>query len=306
MKKHIYKSILKILICIFTFSLLSFNFVVNANDTSYLENMTFTVKQTNVNFSSSAGYNVQATIMIPEEGLINMQNLPLVVMCHGYTGNKNGDDNHFLKLGSTLAENGIAAITIDFAGCGSSTANDSQYTLTNMYKDIDSAIDYMINNYSIDNSKIGLVGHSMGGRVVSLYTQNGSHNVQALALWAPANGDGANGLEFLKGNNFGFNYSQEFVNQMNNSHPNQALSSFSGNIYLAIDGDDASGNGIISSNTMNETANAVRTVGGTVETEIYRNTNHNFNDNVGNGGQVVTKTANFLSNVFLRKKYSYR
>ena len=299
MKKHICKNILQILICVFVFIILFSNFKVNATDTNLAETRTYTVRQTNTFFTSSAGYSVQATVMVPDAGTLDVQDMPLVVMCHGYTGNKNGDDNHFITLGSTLAKNGITAITIDFPGCGASSADDSQYTLTNMYADIDAAIDYMINNYSINTSQIGLVGHSMGGRVASLYTQNGSHSVQALALWAPANGDGTNGLEFLEGNNFGFNYSQEFVNQMNSSHPNSALSSFSGSIYLAIDGVDASGEGIISSNTMNETANAVRSAGGTVETDLYRNTNHNFNDSVGNGGQVVTETANFISNTFL-------
>ena len=260
MDSHIQKKLSHIFICMAMFIILSLNFEIYASN---IQNETFAVKQTNTSFQSNAGYNVQATVIAPDINN-NTQTIPLVVMCHGYTGNRNGDDNHFIELGNELARNGIAAISIDFPGCGQSQADDSQYTLTNMYSDIDAAISYMISNYNVDESQIGLAGHSMGGRVASLYTTNGSYNIQSLALWAPANGDGENGLEFLNGNNFNFNYSQEFVNQMNNSHPNSALRSFSGSIYLAIDGVDASGNGIISSNTMNETANAVQSAGGTV------------------------------------------
>lgn len=49
MKKHIYKSILKILICIFTFFLLSCNLIVNAKD----KNVTFNEKQLNTIISNS-------------------------------------------------------------------------------------------------------------------------------------------------------------------------------------------------------------------------------------------------------------
>lgn len=248
---------------------------------------TYSTSQKDVSFTSSSGYSVKATLMVPN-GI--KDKLPLVVMCHGYKGKRQGDGQRFIKLGNLLAENGIAAITIDFPGCGESPTSSKNYTLSNMYKDIDSAIDYMSNNYNIDTSSIGLTGHSMGGRVASLYTQKGRYSVKALALWAPANGDGANGKEFIS-KITGFDYGDTFILEMDNSHPNSALSAFSGKTLLFVDSIDKSGQGPISSETINQTIQAV----GQANTIEYDD-NHNFDSN---GGKVVTKTANLFTNVFL-------
>ena len=249
---------------------------------------TYVSSQKNISFTSSAGYTVKATAMVPS-GI--KDDLPLVVMCHGYTGKKEGDGNRFIKLGNLLASNGIAAITIDFPGCGESPTDSTNYTLSNMYKDIDSAINYMATNYNIDTSNIGLTGHSMGGRVASLYTQSGGYSVKAIALWAPANGDGANGKEFLSKGSFNFNYSQTFINEMDSSHPNSALSNFSGETLLFVDSMDKNGEGPLSAETINQTIQAV----GQSNTIEY-NDNHNFDSN---GGKVVKETANLFTNVFL-------
>lgn len=249
---------------------------------------TYVSSQKNISFTSSSGYTVKATMMIPSG--IN-DKLPLVVMCHGYTGKREGDGQRFIKLGNLLAQNGIAAITIDFPGCGESPTTSKNYTLSNMYKDIDSAIDYMASNYNIDTSNIGLTGHSMGGRVASLYTQEGKYSVKALALWAPANGDGENGKEFLSKGSFNFDYSESFIDEMDNSHPNSALSSFSGETLLFVDSMDKNGEGPLSAETINQT---IQTVG--QENTIEYNDNHNFDSN---GGKVVKESANLFTNVFL-------
>ena len=249
---------------------------------------TYSTLQKDVSFTSSSGYSVKATLMVPN-GI--KDKLPLVVMCHGYTGKRQGDGQRFIKLGNLLAENGIAAITIDFPGCGESTTTSKNYTLSNMYKDINSAIDYMSNNYNIDTNSIGLTGHSMGGRVASLYTQNGGYSVKALALWAPANGDGANGKEFLSKGSFNFDYGETFILEMDNSHPNTVLSSFSGKTLLFVDSMDKNGQGPLSSETINQTIQAV----GQSNTIEYDD-NHNFDTN---GEKVVKETANLFTNVFL-------
>ena len=44
-------------------------------------------------------------------------------------------------------------------------------------------------------------GHSMGGRLASLYPQQ-KGGIAALVLWSPANGAGLNGLEFLNIDDF--------------------------------------------------------------------------------------------------------
>lgn len=176
-------------------------------------------------------------------GLPTGKDWPLVVLCHGFTGSNSGD-GHFESLQSQLAAAGIASIAPDFPGCGQSSEPQTEYTLHNMMSDIDAAIDYMSAEYSIDLSRVALVGHSMGGRLVSLYLTEGSHPIKAAALWSPANGYGLQGLEFLDiddfahveaiaaearqngsapAGKFDFTLSAAFVDEMSASDPNAAL-----------------------------------------------------------------------------------
>ena len=252
--------------------------------------------------------NIKATIFIPEG---TQSNMPLVLMCHGFTGTRNGDgDNggHFNELGNKLAQNGVAAVTITFSGCQDSNEDMTKYTLENMKSDMTSAINYMKSNYSIDSGKIGLVGHSMGGRVVSDYLSNNS--VSTAAIWAPADGDGLSGLEFLgdyssyyetakqngtvtTGGNFNVTLSKGFFDQMNNSYPTQNIKQFRGKLLAIFDSDDRDGNGLISSNTVNAVKSAVSSQGGT-----YKELQSNHNFSTGEGEQIEDITLEFLGNAF--------
>lgn len=297
-----YKTILVVLFIVFVVLLLTpFSKATDSEneEAKSSSNKTYVVTmKNNVTFESTATPNseIHATLMVPNG---TTEPIPLVVMCHGFGGNRLGDASHFQELSSILAKNGIATISIDFPGCGESSAPQKEYTLSNMYNYVDSAIEYMTSNYDIDMSKIGITGHSMGGRVASMYPSTGAYgsNISALALWAPANGDGSEGYDFLNRGSFSFDISDKFYSEMNNSYPNNVLRSFSGSIYLAFDGKDASDQGLISKKIAEETIEAVNSVGGQVETEAYKNTDHNFTE--GSGGIVVTNTANFFANVFL-------
>ena len=135
---------------------------------------------------------VHATVTTPAEGA----GWPLVVLCHGFTGSRGGD-GHFGPLAARLAHAGIASIAMDFPGCGESEEPFTAYTLTNIRADMTAAIAYMGVTYGADTTRLGLVGHSMGGRAVSLYLDGRDYPVTAAALWSPADNTGLDGLEFL-------------------------------------------------------------------------------------------------------------
>ena len=178
MKKSIkVKYISTILVILFTilFSYINTVLATDVSQDSESSNRTYVVTQQNVSISTRTSYDAKATIMVPNG---TTEAMPLVVMCHGYTGNRNGDGDRFISLGGILAKNGIAAITIDFPGCGESPAPASDYTLTNMYEYINSAIDYMDREYDIDTDRLGILGHSMGGRVASLCTETGNCSIE--------------------------------------------------------------------------------------------------------------------------------
>lgn len=232
--------------------------------------------------------NIPATIQLPAKSARG-EELPLVVLCHGFTGNRQGD-GHFAPLAEDLAAHGIATVRLDFAGCGDSTEPYANYTLANMAADVDSVIGYMQATYG--TGKTALVGHSMGGRLASLYPQLGQYPVTALALWSPANGTGLQGLEFLSIDNFaaveelaaradaegsvaawGVELSAAYIDGMRDSDPNAALQESGLPVLLTYSGNER----ILSDTTQTETKAAVESLSdGQVVLDPFVNGDHNY------------------------------
>ena len=232
--------------------------------------------------------NIPATIQLPAKSARG-EELPLVVLCHGFTGNRQGD-GHFAPLAEDLAANGIATVRLDFAGCGDSTEPYANYTLANMAADVDSVIGYMQATYG--TGKTALVGHSMGGRLASLYPQLGQYPVTALALWSPANGTGLQGLEFLSIDNFaaveelaaradaegsvaawGVELSAAYIDGMRDSDPNATLQDSGLPVLLTYSGNER----ILSDTTQTETKAAVESLpDGQVVLDPFVNGDHNY------------------------------
>lgn len=232
--------------------------------------------------------NIPATIQLPAKSARG-EELSLVVLCHGFTGNRQGD-GHFASLAEDLAVHGIATVRLDFAGCGDSTEPYANYTLANMAADVDSVIGYMQATYG--TGKTALVGHSMGGRLASLYPQLGQYPVTALALWSPANGTGLQGLEFLSIDNFaaveelaaradaegsvaawGVELSAAYIDGMRDSDPNAALQESGLPVLLTYSGNER----ILSDTTQTETKAAVESLpDGQVVLDPFVNGDHNY------------------------------
>ena len=232
--------------------------------------------------------NIPATIQLPAKSARG-EELPLVVLCHGFTGNRQGD-GHFAPLAEDLAAHGIATARLDFAGCGDSTEPYANYTLANMAADVDSVIGYMQATYG--TGKTALVGHSMGGRLASLYPQLGQYPVTALALWSPANGASLQGLEFLSIDNFaaveemaaradaegsvaawGVELSAAYIDGMRDSDPNVTLQESGLPVLLTYSGNER----ILSDTTQTETKAAVESLpDGQVVLDPFVNGDHNY------------------------------
>ena len=231
--------------------------------------------------------NIPATIQLPAKSARG-EELPLVVLCHGFTGNRQGD-GHFAPLAEDLAAHGIATVRLDFAGCGDSTEPYANYTLANMAADVDSVIAYMQATYG--TGKTALVGHSMGGRLASLYPQQ-KGGIAALVLWSPANGAVLNGLEFLNIDDFyaveamaaeaeangsvtawGVELSAAYMDEMRTSDPNAALRESALPTLLTYTGHE----GILSDTTQAETIAAVESLpDGRAVLEPFAEGNHNY------------------------------
>ena len=231
--------------------------------------------------------NIPATIQLPAKSARG-EELPLVVLCHGFTGNRQGD-GHFAPLAEDLAAHDIATVRLDFAGCGDSTEPYANYTLANMAADVDSVIGYMQATYG--TGKTALVGHSMGGRLASLYPQRRG-GITALALWSPANGAGLRGMEFLNIDDFsavealaaeaeaggsvaawGVELSAAYIDGMRDSDPNAALQESGLPVLLTYSGNER----ILSDTTQTETKAAVESLpDGQVVLDPFVNGDHNY------------------------------
>ena len=109
---------------------------------------------------------------------------PLVMMIHGFKANRT-EDGRFLQVARALAEDGVNSIMFSQAGCGESYEDFIDYTLDNSLSDMETCLAWMKEHYHTDDAHTGLIGYSMGGRLVSLFTER-HPEIRTLALWAAA------------------------------------------------------------------------------------------------------------------------
>lgn len=134
----------------------------------------------------SRGVAVPATIVTPAA---NGEAFPLVVMAHGHGGSRQ-EGGGFQMVAEAMAKRGIASIRMDFPGCGDSTESFVENNLSNMLLDLQAARKFAASEVKIDPARVGLLGYSMGGRLVVLLSEI-DPNYRAMVTWAPAISNGA-------------------------------------------------------------------------------------------------------------------
>ena len=137
---------------------------------------------------------------------VNEQKYPLLVLCHGFGGDKEG--KLFDCLVDSLNKKGIAVLRFDFNGHGKSEGNFEDMTVPNEIEDAKCILRYASSLPWV--SEIALGGHSQGG-VVSAMTsgqlaakpEQDIKPISALVLLAPA---AVLRDDALRGNTFGKMY----------------------------------------------------------------------------------------------------
>ena len=122
---------------------------------------------------------------------------PMVAVAHGFTGTM--DSGGAAELIRRLAGAGIAAVRVDFDPYLTPEKNSDpsnracEYTLRDMEDDLTLALQYACSHYRIDETRLGVYGRSMGGRVAMMMANEsyGGFEYQAMALVAPAGNDRA-------------------------------------------------------------------------------------------------------------------
>ncbi|WP_268821841.1 alpha/beta fold hydrolase [Paenibacillus tarimensis] len=112
--------------------------------------------------------------------------LPAVIMFHGFTGTKLGSHRFFLKISRQLEKLGYAVFRYDFYGSGESDGDFEEMTVSGELADANAILDQVRADPRIDNSRISVIGFSMGGLIASVLAGDRPDDIDRLILLAPA------------------------------------------------------------------------------------------------------------------------
>lgn len=129
---------------------------------------------------------IAAILNLPD----GVANPPVVLMMHGFTGQKNEFDiagtqtGLFTFMADKLAQAGIASLRIDFTGSGESSGKWEDTTFSGQIADAIDAFDYLQTLPQVDGSRVGILGYSQGG-LVGANLAAARPEADAVVLWAP-------------------------------------------------------------------------------------------------------------------------
>lgn len=133
--------------------------------------------------NSKSEITLAGTLTLPELG----DNFASVILISG-SGPQNRDEElmghkPFLVLSDYLTRNGIAVLRFDDRGTGESSGNFASATSVDLASDVEAAVQYLKTRKEIDQSKIGLAGHSEGGIIAPMVAST-SEDVAFIILMA--------------------------------------------------------------------------------------------------------------------------
>ena len=106
----------------------------------------------------------------------------IVVMLHGFTGNKTEHNGHFRNLSRMLEKIGVSSLRMDYDCNGESDGEFGDFIFENAVSDSKLMVEYAKNIEGIE--KVYLLGFSMGGAIASIIAND--KDIYKLILWSPA------------------------------------------------------------------------------------------------------------------------
>lgn len=104
--------------------------------------------------------------IVHQEGEANPDK-PVIICCHGFTGDKVGANQLMLNLGKGIAAEGFTVIRFDFAGSGESEGEFAAATsVTGWREDLRNVVSWLRDRPEFERSPLYLLGHSLGGLIV--------------------------------------------------------------------------------------------------------------------------------------------
>ena len=119
--------------------------------------------------------------------------MPAMLVMHGFVGCKEGDNDMHSRVARALNAQGIVTLQFDFCSCGENEKSKSDYNISRLLEEALCAYDFLSKLSNVDDNRIGLIGHSLGGRlaammvdkinVSALITLNGAHGNKYKTPW---------------------------------------------------------------------------------------------------------------------------
>jgi|GEM_PF-1365292 alpha/beta superfamily hydrolase len=114
-----------------------------------------------------------------------IQGTPVIVLCHGFTGNKIGANHLTKNLADFIEQLGYGVVRFDYIGSGDSDGEFATKTsVAGWRQDLESILVWVHEQEDFKKSPILLYGHSLGGLVVLTHPA-GDIRIAARIVFAP-------------------------------------------------------------------------------------------------------------------------
>jgi uncharacterized protein len=185
-----------------------------------------------------------ATLHYPQRVVENNERVPLIIICHGFVGNRIGVNRLFVKAANHFASNGFAVLRFDYEGCGESPGEYGSYGLERFIEQTRDVVTFVSGLEFVDPDQLILLGHSLGGAVTAL-TAGIDRRVKKLILWSAVgqpfhdivNIVGYDEYQKTSVNPFidheGYALTNQFFSSLRKYNPLKACQAFSGDVFLA-------------------------------------------------------------------------
>ncbi|NMM94747.1 alpha/beta hydrolase family protein [Bifidobacterium oedipodis] len=111
---------------------------------------------------------------------------PTVLMFHGFFAVRDECFNAFVQLSSLLNMAGICAIRFDFSCHGESDGEPINFTFSHELREGTELINRIRSLDYVDESRISLLGMSLGGVAAGMVAGLATDQVNAVCMWSPA------------------------------------------------------------------------------------------------------------------------
>ncbi|MBP2667342.1 MAG: exosortase system-associated hydrolase 1 [Firmicutes bacterium] len=130
----------------------------------------------------SRGKRLSAMLHMPDE--VN-KDTPIIVCCHGFTGDKIGANQLTLNLAKELERSGYIVVRFDYLGSGDSDGDFPTDTIVTGWKeDLINVLAWVRNQSRFSASPLLLYGHSLGGLVALTHSAT-DQGIAARIVFAP-------------------------------------------------------------------------------------------------------------------------